>query len=96
VVAKGEGEGEGWMGSLQLIDANYDTENGSAMRSCCTAQGTLSGLLGGTRMEENIKTGMHIYVRQGHFAVQQKLAQHCKSTIPKKIRHLYASLWLNT
>ena len=28
VVAKGEGEGVGWMGSLGFIDANHDTENG--------------------------------------------------------------------
>ena len=40
------GEGVGWMGCLGFVDANYDTENGEAMRSCCTAQGTLSRLLG--------------------------------------------------
>ena len=28
VVAKGEGEGEGWTGSLGLIDANYCIWNG--------------------------------------------------------------------
>ena len=46
VVAKGEGEGVGWMGNLGFIVANYAIENGEAMRSCCPAQGTLSGLLG--------------------------------------------------
>ena len=43
---QGGGEEEvGWMGSLRFVDANYDIENGEAMRSCCTAQGTLSSLL---------------------------------------------------
>ena len=35
VVAKGEGEGVGWMGCLGLIDADYCLWNGLAMRSCC-------------------------------------------------------------
>ena len=42
VVAKGKGEGVGWMGSLVLIDANYGLWNGLAMRSCCVALGTMS------------------------------------------------------
>ena len=46
VVAKGEEKGVGWTGSLGFVDANYDIENGSARRSCCPAQGTLSSLLG--------------------------------------------------
>ena len=33
VVAKGEGEGVGWIGSLRLIDADYYLWNGLAMRS---------------------------------------------------------------
>ena len=41
VVAKGEGEGVGWMGSLGLIDADYCLWNGLAMRSCCVALGTM-------------------------------------------------------
>lgn len=41
VVAKGEGEGVGWMGCLGLIDANYCLWNGLAMRSCCVALETL-------------------------------------------------------
>ena len=40
VVAKGEGEGVGWTGSLGLIDADYCLGNGLAMRSCCIALGT--------------------------------------------------------
>ena len=42
VVAKGEGEGVRWTGSLGLGDANYGLRSGEAVRSCCIAQGTLS------------------------------------------------------
>ena len=46
VVAKGEGEGVGWMGSLGLMDADYCLWNGLlAMRSCCAALGTMSSHL---------------------------------------------------
>ena len=45
VVAKGEGEGVGWIGSLWLTDADYCLWNGQAMRSCCKALGTISSLL---------------------------------------------------
>ena len=45
VVAKGEREGVGWIGSLGLIDADYCLWNGIAMRSCCAALGTMSGRL---------------------------------------------------
>ena len=45
VVAKGEGEGVGWMGSFGLINADNCLWNGLAMRSCCVALGTLSSLL---------------------------------------------------
>ena len=33
------------------------------------------------RMEDNVRKRMYIYVELGHFAVQQKLAEHCKSPI---------------
>ena len=36
VVAKGEGEGVGWIGSLGLIDADYCLGNGLAMRALCS------------------------------------------------------------
>ena len=42
MVAKGEGLGG--TGSLGLMDADYCLWNGEAMRSCCTAQGTVSSL----------------------------------------------------
>ena len=45
VVAKGEGEGMGWIESLGLIDANYCLWNGLAIRSCCVALGTMSSHL---------------------------------------------------
>ena len=45
VVAKGEGEGVGWTGSLGLIDANYCIWSGLAMRSCCVALGNMSSHL---------------------------------------------------
>ena len=35
VIAKGEGKGVGWIGSLGKIDADYCLWNGLAMRSCC-------------------------------------------------------------
>ena len=45
VVAKGEGEGVGWMGCWGLIDADYCLWSGLAMRSCCVALGTVSSHL---------------------------------------------------
>ena len=40
------------------------------MGSCCIAEGNVP-----------IDINVPIYIKLGHFAVQQKLAQHCKSTI---------------
>ena len=45
VVAKGEGEGVGWNGSLGLIDIYHCLWNGLSMRSCCVALGTISSHL---------------------------------------------------
>ena len=45
VVAKGEGDGVGWTGSLGLMDANYCFWNGEAMGSCCVALRTMSSHL---------------------------------------------------
>ena len=45
VVAKGEREGVGWIGSLGLIDAECCLQDGLAMGSCCVALGTLSSYL---------------------------------------------------
>ena len=43
------------------------------------AQGTVSRLLGKKLMEKEKKKAMYGWL--GHFAVQQKLKEHCKSTI---------------
>ena len=45
LVAKGEGEGVGWIRSLGLIDADYCLWNGQAVRPCCVALGTVSSHL---------------------------------------------------
>ena len=45
VVAKGDGEGVGRIGSLELTYANYCLWNGLAMSSCCVALGTMPGHL---------------------------------------------------
>ena len=57
------------------------------MRSYCTAQGTQSlGIEYDGWWHEKKNTYMYVlyinmYVYLGHFAIQRKLAQHCKSTI---------------
>jgi len=43
---EGEREGVGWMGILGLVDPFCHIWHGQAMRSYCTAQGTISNLLG--------------------------------------------------
>ena len=45
LVAKGEGEGVGWIGNLGLKDEVYCLWNGLAMRSCCVAMGVTSSHL---------------------------------------------------
>ena len=45
VVARGEGEGVGGIGSLGLTDANYCSWNGFTMRSRCVALRTMSRYL---------------------------------------------------
>ena len=45
VVAQGEREGVGGIGSLGLMDANYCSWNGFTMRSCCVALRTMSRYL---------------------------------------------------
>ena len=42
---QGAVRGSGWTGNLGLVDANYCIWSGKAMRSCCTAQGTISSHL---------------------------------------------------
>ena len=45
MVAQGEGEGVGGVGSLGLMDADYCFWNGLAMRSSCVALRTMSRYL---------------------------------------------------
>ena len=58
----GSGEGVGWRGSLRLVDANCYIESRLTLRSYCTAQGTLSSLLGQTMMEDNMGKRMCVYI----------------------------------
>ena len=55
-----------------------------------STRGIIYNLLRQTMMEDNIRKGtcvyIYIYVRLGHFAAQQKLAQHCKSSILYKLK----------
>ena len=84
----GEGEGVGWNGCLGLVDASYYILSGWAMGSCCIAQGTISKSLmmehdRGYCEKKNMYVCVCVCVFVGHFAVQKKLAEHCKSTIIK-------------
>ena len=68
----------------RLICAIYQ-----AMRSCCIAQGTVSSQsLAMEHDEDNVRKRMYVYVWLGYFAVQQKLTEHCKSTIILKIKKI--------
>ena len=73
-------------GGLGLVDANSSLQNAGAVGSFCAAQGTVSNLLGQNMMQDNVRKRMCIYGRLGHYAAQQKLTQHCKSTITKKTK----------
>ena len=42
---QGGGDGVGWIGSLELTDANNCFWSGLAMRSCCIAQGSITSHL---------------------------------------------------
>ena len=55
VGGRGEWDGRRVWGS---VDADCDIENGEAMRACCAAQGTLSSLLGWTRMDNSKRKRM--------------------------------------
>ena len=80
VVAKGEGEGVGWIGSLGLIDTNYCLWNGLAMRSCCVALGTMSSHLWWSLImgEKRMYTCMCNWVTMLN---SRKLTEHCKPAI---------------
>ena len=58
VVAQGEGEGVGWIGSLGSTDANY--WNGFTMRSCCVALRTMWSLM--MEHDKGRKKNLYMYV----------------------------------
>ena len=49
------------------------------MRSCCIEQGTISSHLRWSMMD-NVRKRMYTYSGLSHFAVEQKLTEHCKPT----------------
>ena len=49
--------------------------------SYCVTQGTISSLLGEKMMEDNMRKRMCVGRVLGQFDIQQKLEQHCKSTM---------------
>ena len=54
------GSGMDW--EFGLVDANNYIYNGQAMRSYCTAQGTMSNLLGWNMMEDSMKKKKRMYI----------------------------------
>ena len=50
------------------------------------------GSQSGTRL---MRLGMHIHVELIHFAVQQKLTQHCKATLLQQKLIKKKNLWLH-
>jgi len=82
-----EGEGVGWTGNLELIDANYSLWNGLAMRSCCIALGTISSPLEWSMMEDNVRKRMYICMSDWvTLLYSRKLTEHCKPAIMEKIK----------
>ena len=89
VLAKGEGKGVGWTGSLRLIDTKYFIWPGLAMRSCCIAQGTISSHLRWSMMEDNVKKRMYIYICVCDWVTllySRKLTEHCETIIMERIK----------
>ena len=78
-VAKGEGEGVGWIGSLGLIDTNHCLWNGLAMRSCCVALRTVSShlcwnmIMGEKRMYTCVCNWVTMLYRRGKNCIGEKI-----------------------
>ena len=85
MVAKGEGVG--WMGCLGLVDADYCLWNGSEMRSCCVALGTMYGHLWWSMIIRE-KKNQYKYVLVGHHAVQYKIERTQKTSYNGKINKI--------
>ena len=60
--------------ALMLYQQSWVVERSQGLQS-------LKYLLFKTMMKDNMRKRMYVCVWLGHFAVQQKLTQHCKSTI---------------
>ena len=60
------------------------------MRTYCIALETLLSALGDLNEKDLQKEGVYVYAWLIHFAVQQKLTQHCKAII----LHLYIYIYI--
>ena len=68
------------------------------MRTSCIAQGTGKEIQGRGYIHTHTHTHTHTDTWLIHFAVQQKLAQHCKATVlqfKKKIIYIYIGIMTN-
>ena len=82
MVSKGKGSGgSGMDGEFGVSRCKVLHLEWISSESYWAAPGTISSLLGENMMEDNTRKIMCVYIYIGHFAVQQKLLQHCKSTI---------------
>ena len=79
-----EGEGVGWTGNLGFIDTNYCLWNGSAMRSCCIALGTISSHLWWSMIMWE-KECIYVWGNWVSFLYSRKLTEHGKPAIMEKI-----------
>ena len=59
----------------------------------CIAQETISNHLWWNMLEDNVRKRMYIYAWLGHFGVQQKSTEHCKSTITLKKQTFWLPWW---
>lgn len=71
-----------WTGSWGRADANCHIYKGQATNIYCRAQGATSNFLGYTTTERTTKERTRVHL--SCFAIQQKLAQHCKSLTRRK------------
>ena len=65
---------------MGLADANYHIQNGSTTSCVYSTQNYILYPVM-NHDGEDYKEWIYMYKKLSHFAVQQKLTQHCKSTI---------------
>ena len=86
-VAKGAGQAVGWMGNSRFTDADSCLWNGSAMRACCTALGTISSHLGWSMMEDKVRKRMYTCMCAWVTLLDSgETTEHCKPAIREKIK----------